>query len=82
METPTSVRDTVHAVVSRSGEYFVAECLEIAVVTQGRTLDETLANLKEAIALHLDGEVPAVLGLSSPLGLVITYKTAVDRDLA
>lgn len=74
--------DTILGVVSRSGAYFVAECLKIAVVTQGGTLDETLANLKDAIALHLDGEEPAVLGLSLPLSLVITYKTAVDPDLA
>jgi predicted RNase H-like HicB family nuclease len=31
----------------------MAECIAIAVVTQGRTLDEVSANLKEAIELHL-----------------------------
>src|SRR5712691_3148435 len=35
-----ALRDTIHSVMSRSDQYFVAECLEIAVVTQGRTLDE------------------------------------------
>jgi predicted RNase H-like HicB family nuclease len=30
--------------------------MEIAVVTQGKTLDETIANLKEAVALHLEDE--------------------------
>src|SRR6266566_6653629 len=49
----TPVRDTVHAVISRSGEYYVAECLEIAVVTQGHTLDEALTNLQDAVSLHL-----------------------------
>jgi predicted RNase H-like HicB family nuclease len=48
---------TVTAII-RPGEEsgFVAECLEIAVVTQGRTLDETVRNLQEAIALHLEAE--------------------------
>jgi len=32
----------------------VAECHELAVVKQGATLGETLANLREAVALHLE----------------------------
>ena len=35
---------------------YVAECLGLAVVTQGSTLDETVQNLREAILLHLEGE--------------------------
>jgi len=34
--------------VHKGEDYYVAECLEIAVVTQGKALDETMANLKEA----------------------------------
>lgn len=74
----TSARDTIHGVLSRSAGHFVAECLEIAVVTQGRTLDETIANLKEAIALHLDGEDSASLGLAPSPRLVVTYETALS----
>lgn len=55
---------TVKAVVRKGEEYSVAECVELAVVTQGRTLDETLANLREAVALHLEGEDPAEFGLA------------------
>ena len=42
----------------RPGEQsgYVAECLDIAVVTQGATLYEVFANLHEAVALHLEGE--------------------------
>lgn len=42
---------------------YVAECLNLPVVTQGRTLDETVQNLREAIALHLKGEDMESLGL-------------------
>ena len=70
-------RDTIHGVLSRSAGYFVAECLEIAVTTQGRTLDETLANLQEAIALHLEGEDRAALGFSRSLRLLLSYETQV-----
>jgi len=56
---------TVKAVVRKGEHLYVAECLEIAVVTQGKTLDETLANLREAVALHLEGENPADFGLTA-----------------
>jgi predicted RNase H-like HicB family nuclease len=72
-------RDTVHAVVSRSGAWYVAECLEIAVVTQGRTLDELVSNLREAMDLHLEGEAPASLGLISSPRLAITYELPAPR---
>ena len=52
-----SLQRTIKAVI-RPGEEsgFISECLEIAVVTQVRTLDEVMRNLQEAVALHLDGE--------------------------
>jgi len=43
--------------VHKGENYYFAECLEIAVVTQGKTLDETLSNLQEAVALHLEMRV-------------------------
>ena len=44
-------------VVTRRGErWFVAECVEIPVVTQGRTIEEAIENVKEAIELYFEGE--------------------------
>jgi predicted RNase H-like HicB family nuclease len=67
-------RDTVHAVVTRDRHWYVAECLELAVVTQGRTLDELVTNLREAIALHLEGEDPAGTGVVSEPRVSLTYE--------
>jgi predicted RNase H-like HicB family nuclease len=67
-------RDTVHAVVTRDRAWYVAECLELAVVTQGRTLDELVANLREAVALHLGGEDPASLGVVAEPRISLTYE--------
>jgi len=54
------LRRTINAVI-RTGEQsgYVAECLELPVVTQGATLDEVVANLREAVELQLQGEDPA-----------------------
>lgn len=69
-----NLRNTVHAVISRGDRYFVAECMEIPVVTQGLTVDETLANLQEAMALHLEDEDLAELGLVSSPTLSVTLE--------
>ncbi len=69
-------RDTIHAVVHRGETAYVAECLEVAVVTQGKTLDEMVHNLEQAIVLHLEGEDLAALGLSEHPRVQLIYDVA------
>jgi predicted RNase H-like HicB family nuclease len=73
---------TVKAVVRKGEGYYVAECMEIAVVTQGKTMDETLANLREAVALHLDGEDPADCGFASNPTILVTIELLLAACLA
>lgn len=75
-ERPASRRDTIHAVVHESDGVFVAECHEVSVVTQGRSLDETVENLREAIALHLEGEELTLMGLVKKPRLSIMIEAA------
>lgn len=42
------------ATVWREGKWFVSQCLELDVASQGETEEEALANLKEAIELHFE----------------------------
>ena len=65
---------TIKAFVYKGDTHYVAECMNIAVVTQGKTLDETIANLQEAVALYLEGEDPAEFGLKPDPGLVVTLE--------
>src|SRR5436190_18061515 len=69
------LQHTVKAVV-RQGEQsgYVAECVEIPVVTQGTTLDEVALNLKEAVELHLSDSDPAEWGLVAHPTLVVTFE--------
>lgn len=75
-----SLRDTIHVVVHRSSGFYVGEGLEIAVVSQGRSLDELVANMRAAIALHLEGEDLGVLGLAQKLRIAVTFEEAVSID--
>lgn len=44
------------AAVTREGKYYVAQCLEVEVASQGETFESALANLKEALELKLEDE--------------------------
>lgn len=74
-----SLQQNIHAII-RPGEEsgYVAECLEIAVVTQGMTLDETSKNLSEAVSLHLENEDPADFGLVARPSLAVTFELQLE----
>jgi predicted RNase H-like HicB family nuclease len=36
--------------------WYVARCIEVEVTSQGRTIDEALANLQEALELYFEDE--------------------------
>lgn len=42
-------------VVWREGKYFVAQCLNLDVSSFGKTYEEALKNLNEAVELRLEG---------------------------
>lgn len=42
--------------IYKGDKQYVSECLDLPVVSQGKTLDEAAGNIREAIALHLKGE--------------------------
>lgn len=50
-------RRTFRASFTREGSWIVAQCLEVDVASQGKTEVEALANLKEALELHLEEPV-------------------------
>ena len=45
---------TLTAVLHLEDDLYVAECPEIGTVSQGSTIEEALANLKEATELYLE----------------------------
>jgi predicted RNase H-like HicB family nuclease len=52
------VKRTFSASVWREGDWYVAQCLEVDVASQGESEDEALQNLREAIALHFEPPGP------------------------
>ncbi len=45
---------TFTAIVQKEEDMYVAKCPEVGTVSQGRTIEEAVANLKEATELYLE----------------------------
>ena len=80
--TNNSPRHVIKAFIYRGEKYYIAECFDIPVVTQGITLDETIVNLKEAISLHLEDENLQELGFVENPGIYITMEIEPELKVA
>lgn len=45
---------TFTAIIHKEEDMYVAECSEVGTVDQGETIEEAIANLKEATQLYLE----------------------------
>ena len=68
------MRKIIQVHIYKGDKYFVAECIDFPVVTQGKTLDELAENLKEAIALQLENENPADFGLIEKPSVLASFE--------
>jgi predicted RNase H-like HicB family nuclease len=68
---------TLVAVLHKEEDLYVAECPEVGTVSQGATIEEAIANLKEATELYLE-EFPVPSG-SKPL--LTTFEAAVREAM-
>ena len=65
---------TLTAVIHIEGDWYVAECPEVGTASQGKTLDEAVANLKEATELYLEASNLHSFGRS----VITTFEAAVN----
>lgn len=63
-------------IINKEGKLFVARCVELGVVSQGKNIESAQVNLKEAVELYLEGEPRAKkFAVSSP-ALISTLEVA------
>lgn len=68
------MKRTIQVRIFRGESQYVAECLDLPVVTEAPTLDELAANIRDAIALHLEGEDLAEAGFSQDPTILATME--------
>ena len=52
--------ETFTVSIHQEDNWYVAKCLENSVASQGKTMDEAMENLKEALTLYFENEAPPV----------------------
>ncbi|KKG07590.1 type II toxin-antitoxin system HicB family antitoxin [Methanosarcina sp. 2.H.A.1B.4] len=67
---------TFSAVVQKENERYVSSCLELAISSQGKTIEDAVSNLKEAVELYIEKE-DITLPIKRPF--VTTFKVTGKR---
>lgn len=60
--------------IYKGDKYYVAQGIDLPVVTQGKTLDELTANIKEAVELQLEGENLADFDLAPKPSVLLNFE--------
>ncbi|MHA1410943.1 MAG: type II toxin-antitoxin system HicB family antitoxin [Candidatus Odinarchaeia archaeon] len=68
------------AIIHKEEDVYIAECLEIGTVSQGKTIEESLKNLKEATELYLE-EFP-LKGKTYPILTLFEVSTKEGKEIA
>ncbi len=55
------MKQTFSASITKEGDCYVAQCLEVDVASDGETEEEALENLSEALQLHFTPPVATVV---------------------
>jgi predicted RNase H-like HicB family nuclease len=53
---------TFTAVLHKESDLYVAECPEVGTISQGKTVEDAVANLREATELYLEEFPPSETG--------------------
>lgn len=68
------MKSIIQFTIQKGDKYYVAQGVELPIVTQGKTLDELTKNINEAVSLHLEGEDLAGLGLVKKPSVLVNFE--------
>lgn len=47
-----------NVIIQKEENWYVAKCIDNNVASQGKTIEEAMQNLKEALELYMQNEIP------------------------
>lgn len=65
------MKQSFTACVSKEGNWYVAQCMQVDVASQGATEDEAIENLRDALQLHF----------APPVAMISSAMRHIDIDL-
>jgi predicted RNase H-like HicB family nuclease len=60
--------------IYKGEKYYIAESIDLPIVTQGKTIDEVVNNIQEALALYLEGEDLRELDLEDKPVVIVNFE--------
>ncbi len=60
-------------IINKEKKWYVARCIELGVVSQGKTVEEAQKNLREAVELYLEDNPKVKVRLSGAAPLITTF---------
>jgi len=61
-------------IIIQEGKWYVARCLELGVVSQGKTIEKAQENLREAVELYLEDQPKTKKYLSKKAPLITSLE--------
>ena len=68
------MQNIIQVKIFKGDRQYVAQGIDLPVVTQGKTLDELMVNLNEAVSLQLEGENLSDYNLLPSASLLMNYE--------
>lgn len=68
------MKNIIQIHIYKGDEYYIAEGVDLPIITQGKTLDELAANVKEAIELQLSDEDLSVFDLAPNPSVLMNFE--------
>ena len=68
------MKHIIQVYISKGENYYIAEGVDLPIVTQGKTLDELVVNVKEALELYLEGEDLSDLNIAPNPSVLMSFE--------
>jgi predicted RNase H-like HicB family nuclease len=62
------------AIITQEKKLYIAQCAELGVVSQGKTVEKAQENLKEAVELYLEDQPQLTRSLSKQAPLITSFE--------
>jgi len=76
-----NMKNIIHFHISKGKKYYTAEGADVAIVTQGKTLDELAKNIREAVELYFEGEDMASLGFGRTPSILTNFELSLSHGV-
>jgi predicted RNase H-like HicB family nuclease len=71
------MRSIIQFNISKGKKYYIASGVDFPVVTQAKSLDELIQNIREAVSLHLEGEEASNSNLNPSPSIMVGFELPV-----